>query len=295
MSVLDKVDVHNQEETYLTQKWEGLGQHIAYFLHSNTDIAVLTVFDSLYSVSVYSVYNMIISHIQSLTTSFVSGMEALFGDMLAKKEYDELNRTFDLYETLISMVSVILLGVTMVVILPFVKLYTAGVNDASYNQPLLALFMILAALMYCWRFPYHSMIIAAGHFRQTRTAAYAEAGLNIALSLILVNKTGLPGVACATMIATFLRFVYYVAYLSRNIISRDIKFFCKRFFVNILSLSISVSAGLFISGNFSIENYFMWIICSAVSGVLTVIITAGINFIFYKNAFSKIMKKFSRI
>ena len=82
------------KKTYLTQKWTGLGQHIAFFLHSNTDIVVLTVLADLRTVAVYSVYNMIISHIQSLAISFSSGMEAVFGDMLARDEKKQLHETF---------------------------------------------------------------------------------------------------------------------------------------------------------------------------------------------------------
>lgn len=288
----DIKSVKKQRKTYLSQKWEGLGQHIAYFIHSNTDIVVLTCLDSLYSVSVYSVYNMIVSHIQSLTTSFVSGMEALFGDMLAKKEYDELDRTFELYETLVSMVSVILLGVTLVVILPFVKLYTAGVNDASYSQPLLAVFMVAAALMYCWRMPYHALIIAAGHFRQTRAAAYAEAVLNVSLSLILVSRAGLPGVTCATMLATGFRFIYYVVYLSANIAPRSTGLFVKRFTVNVLSVVLAVAAGLAVCRYFAIDSYFMWAVCSAFSGVAAVAVTLAVNFIFYRKTILAVVKKY---
>ena len=46
------------EKKYLTQKWTGLGQHLAYFVHNNTDIVVLTIIDNLKSVAIYSVYNM---------------------------------------------------------------------------------------------------------------------------------------------------------------------------------------------------------------------------------------------
>ena len=45
----------------LSEKWVGMGQHIAYYLHSHTDIVVLTIFDDLRAVSVYGIYYMITS------------------------------------------------------------------------------------------------------------------------------------------------------------------------------------------------------------------------------------------
>lgn len=67
----------------LTQKWAGLGQHIAYYIHHNTDVIVLTIFSDLKKVSIYAVYSMIVNNVSNITSSFTSGMEALFGRLLA--------------------------------------------------------------------------------------------------------------------------------------------------------------------------------------------------------------------
>ena len=195
------VSVEERHKELLNQKWTGLGQHIAYFLHSNTDIAVLTIFSDLTSVAIYSVYNMVVFHIQSIASSFSSGMEALFGDMLAKGEHEELERTFRYYETLISVITIFLFSVTAVLIVPFVNIYTEGIKDANYYHPSFAFVLTIASVLYCLRMPYHSMIIAAGHFKQTRWAAYGEAAINIGLSIILVVNFGLIGVAIGTVVA----------------------------------------------------------------------------------------------
>ena len=92
----------------LEQKWTGIGQHIAYFLHKNTDVVLLTLLADLRLVAVYSVYNMIISNIRSLTESFSSGMEAVFGELLAKGEFAALQKAFQKYKVLLSAASLIL-------------------------------------------------------------------------------------------------------------------------------------------------------------------------------------------
>ena len=175
----------DHSKKYLTQKWTGLGQHIAFFLHSNTDIAILTLYGNLKGVAVYSVYNMIITNLQNIISSFSAGMEANFGDMIAKNEIDELNASFTKYETLISLVATIAFSAAYVLILPFVRVYTAGIRDTNYIDAPFAFFIILAALVYCIRQPYHAVVIAAGHFRQTQMIAYGEAAINILLSVLL--------------------------------------------------------------------------------------------------------------
>lgn len=274
--------VTDRNKKLLEQKWTGLGQHIAFFLHSNTDIMILTVFANLSLVSVYSVYNMIVSHIQSLTASFSSGMEALFGEMIAKEEYETLNNTFDKYETLISVVSVIMLSVTAVMIMPFIRLYTAGITDANYWEPAFALILILASLCYCLRMPYHAAVIAAGHFKQTRVAAYGEAILNIVSSILLVNRLGLLGVAIGTLAATAFRFVYYVWYLSKNIACRNVKKFAKRSLVNAVAFIGTVFTGNSVVSLIHIDNYLVWASCGVLSMILAVVIILGFNYLFYR-------------
>lgn len=277
---------------YLTQKWNGLGQHIAYFLHSNTDIAILTCFGDLSQVAVYAVYNMVIASIQNLTISFVAGMEAFFGDMLAKKEYTLLHKRFGYYETLISTVSVVLFSVSAVLIVPFVRLYTAGIHDADYIQPLFGLLLALSALLYCVRMPYHSITIAAGYFKQTQVAAYGEAIINVAFSILLVGRLGLVGVAIGTIAATGFRFIYYVIYLSRHIFHREIKLFVKRLAVNSLECICILAVGTVVVSQFTISNFVIWAICGAiVTGLAGAIVFCG-NLVMYRSDFEALLGKY---
>lgn len=269
-------------EIYLKQKWEGLGQHLAFYLHSNTDIAVLTIFADLKAVAVYSVYNMVVAHMQNISVSFSTGMEALFGDMLAKEEHKQLHKTFSYYETLISVVTITLFSVCTVLIVPFIRIYTKGVADANYIQPVFAILMFLSAGLYCLRMPYHAVVIAAGHFKQTSWAAYGEAAVNIILSVTLVNRLGLCGVIIATVAATAFRFGYYVIYLSKNIINRSIWLFAKRMFANVLAFVAVFVVGSFAVAKIEMSNYLQWAIGGVIVTVIAFVIVIALNIIVYK-------------
>lgn len=277
------------EKSYLTQKWSGLGQHLAFFLHSNTDVVILTCFSGLKSVAVYSVYQMIVSNIQNLAVSFMAGMEAIFGDMLAKKEKKQLEQTFDFYETIISMTAVVLFSVTAVMMIPFVRIYTMGVADANYEAPLFAWLLTMAALFYCLRMPYHSVIIAAGHFKQTRIAAYGEAAINVILSVFLVSEFGLVGVAGGTLTATCFRMIYYVYYLSKRILNRNIFFFIKRSLLNAVAFFVVVFFGTRSLVFWELTNYGVWAIYSALLTVFAVMVGVIINLLFYCKNFKGLL------
>lgn len=276
---------------YLKDKWVGLGQHIAFFLHSNTDIAILTLCADLRAVAVYSVYNMVISHIQSLAISFSSGMEAVFGDMLVRGEQKKLHDTFSAFETVLSLVSLVLFSTTAVLIVPFIKLYTAGVMDANYIEPLFAIVMILASLTFCLRLPYNSVVIAAGHFKETSIAAYGEAIINIVLSMLLVFRYNLTGVAIATLFATWFRFIYYVIYLRKNIFKRPIKLFIKRFAVNAGTFLCNYFIGGAIISGIIVNDYFWWAVCGVLSASAIGVFTLAVNFIFFRKDCCLLLKK----
>ena len=284
------------EEKLLVNKGSAVGQHIAWTLHNNTDIAVLTVFKDLTYVSVYSVYYMVVSQLQNILSSFSSGMEAVFGSMYANNEEDNLQRAFGYYETLISLISITLFSVAAVLIVPFIRIYTFGLSDAEYINPLFAIMLIAASVLYCFRMPYHQMIIAAGRFKETRTAAYGEAIINILSSIILVIRYGIVGVAIGTVLATSFRFLYYVIYLSKHIIHRHICYWIKRMIINTASIICIVLLGNATTANATMKEYAGWAKNCVVVLFIAIIITFTINYLFYKgDVIAIISKGFGRL
>ena len=273
----------DKTKQYLTQKWTGLGQHIAYFVHLNTDVVLLTFLVNLSVVSVYTVYNMVMSQMQGITTSFVSGMEALFGDLLANDEKKELEKTVKRYESLLSLVANSLFISAAVLIVPFVMVYTKNLTDANYDQPLFAVFLCLALWLYCLRLPYHSLTIAAGHFKQTRLAAYGEAAINIAVSVILLLLGfGLVGVALGTLLGTLFRFIYYLVYLKYHIIHIPLRTTCRRLGCNILLFASLTYIGTRLISLIAINGFVSWFLYAAVCGLSVTLIVFLVNLLCYR-------------
>src|SRR5690625_6233007 len=50
----------------ISQRWDGLGHHISYLLHNNTDVTLITIFSTVAEVSVYSVYYMVVQSIRKI-------------------------------------------------------------------------------------------------------------------------------------------------------------------------------------------------------------------------------------
>lgn len=284
------------QKEYLSQKWDGMGQHIAYFLHSKTDIAVLTLFVNLKEVAVYSIYNYIVTSLATLSTSFVSGMEAVFGNMLVKKETENLNRFFNLAEFMIHTIIIILFSTAAIMIMPFIKLYTTNISDADYYRPEIAFLMLLAEALFCFRQPYSQLAIAAGEFKGTKNAAFIEAGINIILSCTLVFFYGMTGVVMATVVAMAYRTIFYVYYMSKHIIERKTLLFIKRLVLTFINTTVIYIVFKLLPFRFeSIKNYFEWALYAVITVCISSAITAIFSFIFYQQEWKQSVNKVIQI
>lgn len=280
----------------IKQKWNGFAQHIAYVVLNNTDTIVLSVFSTLENVSIYGVYNLVVNGVKTVFNSLTAGVTALFGNMLAKDEKELLDKVFEDFEWLIHTATTLIFTICGLLIVSFVAIYTKDVNDANYIVPTFASVITLANGVYCLRFPYNMMVLAAGHYKETQTSSFIEMGINIVISVAVVIRFGLVGVAVGTFCAMFYRTCYLAWYLSKKIINRNIKHFIKHCLVDVGSVIIMAVVGsLFVK---PCDSFGIWIANACVVSVVCFVIVVVINLIFYKektiSEYNKIVRRWKR-
>lgn len=277
----------------IKQKWNGLAQHIAAVILENTDIAVLTLFSTLENVSIYYVYHLVVNGLKKIINSMTTGMQALFGNMYAKKEMDALYATFNSFEWFIHTVVTLLYGGTILLIIPFVSVYTSNVTDANYIVPSFAILISIAQCVYCIRIPYNMMVLAAGHYKQTQVSALVEAGLNVCISIIAVYYWGLVGVAVGTLVAMTYRTIYLVLYISKNILPRGISGFIKHIIVDFVSIATAYFITKCFNSFFSLTNltYFAWVTLAVKAMIVLVSVSFLVNLMVNPNELLVQIKK----
>lgn len=251
----------SEKKAKLEQKWTGLGQHLAYFIHSNTDVILLTLMASTEAVAVYAVYNMVIRNIRNLTEACVGGMEAAFGKAIAQQKHELLHRYYRRYQALITAATVVLFGCTGILIVPFVKLYTSGITDTDYIQPAFAVVLLMAEVVNCLCLPCSTLPVAAGRLKQTKWGSYAEVIANVGLSCLLIRWDPLLGVAIGTLTATVIRAIYYVVYSTQHLLKMSIWKNLVLFVATIVGLCAIILTGASVVEKLCIESYNRWILC----------------------------------
>lgn len=282
-----KLSLKDANSNYkIKNKWDGLAQHIASVIHNNTDITLLTLFCSLSEVSVYAVYYLVINGIKNVITSFNNGIEASFGDMIAREEKANLNKKFNLYEVVYFTIITIIYTSTIILITPFVAVYTKGVTDANYIRDTFGILFVTSEYIWAIRLPYVSITLAAGHFKETRIGAWVECLSNIVISSILVWKLGIIGVAIGTIVAMFIRTAEFVYHANKYILSRKQWISIKKFLIIIietLTVCTIVKFIPYITNN----NYISWFINAFIVASVASIIVLAFNFISSRNEFKE--------
>lgn len=275
--LLNKSDKSKERNTALKNRWSGFAQNLAYFINMNTDVAVLTIFMSLSDVSVYSIYMLAVVALRAIIISLSNSYQGALGKYYAEGNIVELKSKFEKFEKQFWIISMVLFFTCLLLINFFVKLYTSGVNDANYSQPLFACIMVVANLLYCIREPYRLLVLATGRFKETNFGAIMEAFLNFVISVVLVNRMGLVGVAIGTFIAILYRFLYFIWYLKKDIIFKKYKEYTALFTTLLILLLINMR--VYYTNIINIDSFIEFIIFGCITLVLEVIITIGIGYI----------------
>lgn len=278
----------NKEKKYKFEKqWDALAHHIAATVQSNTDVMLLTIFSNLTNVSIYSVYLLITNGINSIIISLTNGIDAFFGKKMARS--NSVNSSFEVYSFIFYTITTILLSMTLILIVPFIKIYTSSIKDANYIAPLFAYLMVFAEFNFAIRYPYSSIVYANGNFKETSKYAIAEPLVNILVSLLLVHKFGLIGVAIGTLVSTPIRSFGFIYYGATKILKIKFSEAIKIIVVSLLEVLV-IFIGYISIGSFEINSYINWIMVAILFMIFVTIFVVTVNALIFRNTFKRIVK-----
>lgn len=285
-----RIDWHIQyDDEPIKQKWNGVAQHVAAVVLDGTDTIVLTIFSTLSNVSIYSVYSLVVRGVKTLFLSMTNGIQALIGELWAKQELKQLNDFFSWVEWVIHTGTTYVFACTAALIVPFIQVYTSGITDANYIQPVFAVLLTAANAMHCLRLPYNIMVLAAGHYRQTQKNYIVAATLNIVVSVLTVKAWGLIGVAIGTLAAMAYQTVWLAVYDSKHLISWPIKKVAKQFAVDVLSAVLILALGGLMHMNGT--TYIGWFFLAVKIALGSAAIVVLLNLLFYRNMIYSVVGK----
>ena len=240
----------------LSQKNAALVHQICSLVTNSTDVIVLSMFCDLNTVSIYTVYNMIFAIVYNVIFSVNTGLLYALGQAYCKSK-DYYCKFVDLYETYYVAIATALLLVSLIMIVPFLNLYTANA-DINYVDKYLPFMFFIVKLLDSFRNASLNTITVSGHYDDTKKHAIIESIINLTISLISVWKFGVVGVLIGTTIAFLYRCIISIRFVNKKVLKRrpvhSIKVIMLNIFLSFFSLF------LLNSFNFNSSNYMIFFI-----------------------------------
>ena len=247
--------------TGMEQKNSVMIHKISALIFQNVDILLLTFFCSLETVSIYSMYKMIVDMVTSIVSEIGNSVNFIFGQQFNSKENkSEYNTIIDVFNVYYSAIAFAFYTVTYILIIPFLSIYTLGL-DINYIYINLPFFYVIIEFLTVGREAMLRTIDVAGHFKKTQWRTVIEAIINfvgsvtfiIVFTKIFGDLGGIYGALLGTILAMIYRTIDINIYANRMILKRRCTKTFKIMFTN--AIIFIIIAIIFKNINLEINNY----------------------------------------
>lgn len=263
---------HNdQPQPYqLQQTWDAMTHQLTGLLIFSSPLVLITLFLSLKDASIYAVYALIFGAIKMALQSMSQGMQAIFGHSL-NTDFNHTRHNFCRYNRLFMCFLGWVYTCTGLLLASFIDLYTKNMTDANYHQPLLAFLFLLVGIIENSRIPAMTIIMAAGHYKTTKSRALLEATINLICSVGFIQLWGIAGILLAALTSFLYRSSEMLHYSCKHILSLSS---VRHYFLWLTVFTIiaaSIALGWQPVHNINIHSYLDWVKLSCITAIVAAI------------------------
>ncbi len=293
------VDYNSRKPDFsaLSKRWDVLYLQLLNAVQTATPVVLLTVLArDLKLVSVYVVYNMVITGVNGILGIFMNGLQAGFGEIIAKGERETLQRAYGEFEFMYYNLIGIAYTVTFLSIQPFIRLYTEGITDIDYNVPIFAALFVVNALLYSIKTPQGMITLAAGLYKEQRVQITIQGVIPLVLGFLLIPEYGVVGVLISMIASNVFRDVEIPYFVNKSLLPGS---HIKTYFRIAVYLSAFAGICFFFPENIMlIDSYSEWLMytcmITVVAAMFFVLVSVIADFSAFCGLIRRIMKMISR-
>lgn len=277
------VDLHAKPDyKAISQKKSVLIHQISGMVFNNTDIILLSILCDFKVVSVYTIYNLFFSKLQSFITTIISGFSFALGQMF-HVDREKFKRYYMMYETFYLMGTFIIYTLMAVFLLPLIQIYTGGIEDAEYTNAALLFLFVLTSLLSNAKLPSHHVLEYAGDFKATQSHAVTEMIINLTVTVLAIWKFGICGALFGTVAALVYRSIVMIHFANRKILGRRVFETGRLLLIN--GGVFAVVMAVFFVDHFSGVSFWTLLGKGIFHSIWIIGLYIAVNFIFQKDAF----------
>lgn len=274
----------------MDKRWDALYLQIVQTVQNASPAVLITLFSSLKMVSVYSIYNMVMSGINGLMSIFSSGVSAGFGELLVKEDDSAFRKAYHDFEYIYYFMVSIVYGITMITILPFIRVYTSDVHDIQYANMIYAVLFVINGILYNLKTPQGMLVIAGGLYKETRIQSTIQAGILVIGGIVLGYKFGLIGVMIASCLSNLYRCIDLYFYIPKNVTHTNKKNTLMNILISIILILVTYLTVPFIV-SYSPSTLISWILYAIMVSAYCIFIVCMFHIIFQRKNFKIILNR----
>ena len=269
----------------ISQRKSVLVHQLSGMIFNNTDVLLLSFLCDFKVVSVYTIYNIFFSQVQTFITSILSGFSFALGQMFHTNR-EKFMKVYHVYETFYIMAAFIIYTLMAVFLLPLIQIYTQGINDANYTNANLVLLFVVMNLLANGKLPSNHVLEYSGKFEETRSHAIIEMIINIVVSIAAILVWGICGAILGTIVALLYRGTMMIYYSNKKVLGRGIFKTYKLWLIN--GAVFAVIMIIFFVDSFSGLSFVSLVIQGIIHALWIVSLYVAANFVFCREAFKNL-------
>lgn len=281
------------DKSSMSQRWDALYYQILGAVQIGAPAILATIFINYEAVSVYTIFYMVIGGINGILGIYTSGLSASFGDIMARGEKATLHKTYQEFECSYYGMITAIYAVAMVLIIPFVLIYTRGITDTNYNVPIVGYLMVINGFFYNLKTPQSMLLIAAGMYRPTRVQTTIQASILIVVGAILAPVLGLPGILIGCILSNVYRCIDLLFFIPKHVTGLSPLLTLKRWGHSVLEFLLILLPFFFIT--IHARGYTSWIVSAVWATIYAVLVVLVIDYILDRRVMIDAVKRMMRM
>lgn len=261
----------------ISQRNSVLVHQLSGLVFNNTDTIILTLFCGLKTVSVYAMYNMLFGMVANVIGYISSSVSFAMGQIF-NSDREHFKKIQEAYETFYLAISFALFTIAYIFILPFLRLYTAGVSDVNYIDEWIPVLFVVYQVLNYGRNTSASIIDYAGHYQQTQWRSTLETCINLVASFVAVHFLGIYGVLLGTIAALLYRTNDTILYANHKIMQRSAWPTYRRWLRNLVLLIVVGRLRAFLPQSYSGYLMLVGIACVVSAAILSLFLVVNLAF-----------------
>lgn len=267
-----------------------LTARIGNLIYNNIDMILLSKYVGMITVVKYTSYYYIFNIFSIIISQIGSALIPSIGDLLIENNKEKNHQILKEFNAIIFYFSTILILPLFYFITPFVSMWYGEKYTVS-NITLI--FLIILFFINIIKIPLTSYMDSAGDFKTIKKCSIIESLLNLMLSIVLVQKYGIAGVAIGTIISTIIgTFIFYPNIIYKKILNRPRREYYLKIIKYITVILLNGVILYLLMQKIEISNLLNWIIYGFIIFIINFTLT---TLIYWKSNELSFLERFKNI